>query len=333
MKIILIFLSGIFNFITSIRNLLYDHQFISIHQSNIPIISIGNLELGGTGKTPLVIYLCHLLIKNNFKPGIISRGYKRKSTGRQLVSNGHSILLNQSSAGDEPYFLAKSLNNVPIIVDKNRVNASSFISKNFDVNVIILDDAFQHRKINRTIDIVLLNINTPPNKLKLFPLGTLRENIKNVSRADILLITKKNTFTDQKNLDYYKNLYFHNKFFTQSNFLIINPITKKELQTETLKNTFIFCGIGDPKYLKNILKSLKIDLILFKTYADHHDYDKNTLNELSYLIKKNNVDNIITTEKDYVKLPKSFCETLSIKIIKMSFLLNDDFDELVLKML
>ena len=144
---------------------------------------------------------------------------------------------------------------------------------------------------------------------------------------------QRKTFTDQKNINYYKNLFFHNKFFTQSKFNIINPFTKKILNTATLKNTFIFCGIGDPVYLKNILKSLKINIILFKTYKDHHFYDKNTLQELACLIKKNNIDNIITTEKDFVKLPKNFCKKFSIKIIKMSFLLNEDFDALVLKML
>ena len=144
--------------------------------------------MGGTGKTPVVLYLSKLLLKNGFKPGIISRGYKRNSKGQQIVSDGVvQKILNPKKAGDEPYLIAKSIKGVPIIVNKNRVYSAKYIIKKFNVDVIILDDAFQHRKINRSIDIVLLNVNTPLNKLKPFPLGLLRENFKNIFRYRALI--------------------------------------------------------------------------------------------------------------------------------------------------
>ncbi len=134
------------------------------------------------------------------------------------MSDGSQVLLNHNNAGDEPFLIAKSLWGVPIIVNKNRVSGSKYIIKYFDVNVVILDDAFQHRKINRTIDIVLLNINTPLNKLKLFPLGLLRERFNNIFRSDVLLITKKNTILQTRLFNFYNSLYFHNKFFSPTTF-------------------------------------------------------------------------------------------------------------------
>ena len=106
--------------------------------------------------------------------------------------------------------------------------------KNFDVNVIILDDAFQHRKINRSIDIALLNINTPIKSLKLFPLGILREHFKNVYRADILLITKQNPLSKTKNIQFANNLYFHNKFFVSNSFRLFNPLSNIEIEKNAL---------------------------------------------------------------------------------------------------
>ena len=331
MKLLLSILN---NLIMSFRNLLYDNKILSIKTLSIPIISVGNIELGGTGKTPIVLYLSNLLLKNGFKPGIISRGYKRNSFGRQIVSNGEKILLNPLVAGDEPFFLASSLKNVPIVVDKNRVSSSKYMIDNFDVNIIILDDAFQHRQINRTIDIVLLNINTPINQLKPFPLGFLREKITNVFRADILLITKQNQFTNAANLKFCNNLYFHNKFITISKFLLINPITNKRLNIKKgINNAFVFCGIGDPDYFKNTILSLNINISIFKSYRDHQNYNDSILNEIEKLISNKNIKTIITTEKDYVKLPFGFCEKFSIIILRMNFVLNEAFDNLILKML
>ena len=321
------------NLLTSIRNILYNNQLISIKSINLPVISVGNVELGGTGKTPVVLYLCQLLKKNNYKPGIISRGYKRKSKGMQIVSDGIKILLNHTAAGDEPFMLANSLNNIPIIVSKNRYKASLFLKNNFDINVIVLDDAFQHRKINRTIDIVLLNANTPSNKLKMFPLGYLRENFNNLYRADILLITKQNKFTKQKNINFYQNLYFHNKFFTTSNFFLFNPISNKKIIKTSIKNALVFCGIGDANYFKTSILSLNINVAFFKAFDDHQKYNNFVLIDLENLILNNNFNTIITTEKDFVKLPLDFCKKHSIIVLKMSFSLNKNFDELILKLL
>jgi len=326
--------SYIVSFISLFRNFLYDNKIFSNKNISVPVISVGNIELGGTGKTPVVLYLSKLLLKNGFKPGIISRGYKRSSRGQQIVSDGLNIFLNHKTAGDEPFLIAKSILGIPIIVNKNRVSGANYIVKNFDVNVIILDDAFQHRKINRNIDIVLLNINTPPNKLKPFPLGRLRENFKAVFRSDILLVTKKNKNTPLDALNFYSSLYFHNLFFSSNTFSLINPISNDVINIKKLsKNIFAFCGIGDPNHFKNSLLSLDIDVSIFKSFADHQNYSDQILTNLEFLIANHNIKTIITTEKDYIKLPLNFCNSFSILVLKIDFIFDKSFDSLILKML
>ena len=328
------FLAFIFNIITTIRNFLYDNKLLSIKSINIPIISVGNIELGGTGKTPTVLYLANLLISRGFKPGIISRGYKRTSRGRQIVCDGSNVLLNHYKAGDEPFFLATSLKQVPLIVDKNRFSGSEYMVNNFDVDIIILDDAFQHRKIKRTIDIVLLNINTSPDCLHLFPRGVLRENIQNIKRADILLITKQTNFSNTDNINYYNKILFENKFFSETKFSLINPINKtNSFSNEINKNVFVFCGIGDSNSFKNIIKSFNVNVSVFKAYKDHQDYNKTILKEINIIISDYNITSLITTEKDFLKISEFFKNKIPIYILKMNFNLNDDFDELLINMI
>jgi len=327
--------SYIVSLITSFRNFLYDNNILSIKNISVPVISVGNVELGGTGKTPVVLYLSKLLLKNGFKPGIISRGYKRNSKGQQIVSDGVvQKILNPKKAGDEPYLIAKSIKGVPIIVNKNRVYSAKYIIKKFNVDVIILDDAFQHRKINRSIDIVLLNVNTPLNKLKPFPLGLLRENFKNIFRSDVLLLTKKNNYSSRKALNFYNSLYFHNKFFSSNKFFLVNPISNDMINNNNLlKNVFAFCGIGDPAHFKNSLLSLNVDISLFKSFSDHQNYSNLILNNIESLIANQNIKTLVTTEKDYIKLPLSFCKKFTVLVLKIEFVFEDSFDNLILKML
>ena len=151
--------SWIYCFIILIRNYLYNHTILTKTQFNIPIISIGNITTGGTGKSPMVIYIAKQLIKIGYKPGIISRGYGRKSSGLQIVHDGKDLLADVNSAGDEAYLIADHLNNVPIIVCKNRINGINQLINFYSVDIIIMDDGFQHRKVNRDIDILMISSN------------------------------------------------------------------------------------------------------------------------------------------------------------------------------
>ena len=175
---------SIFYLIITIRNWCYDISLCKKHKFDIPIISIGNIAFGGTGKTPMIIHLCDKLKKDGYRPAVISRGYKRKLQDLVVVNDGSNTIADVNSAGDEPYLIATKLSNVPVVVSNEKVQAAEYVVENFkDVNVIIMDDGFQYRKLDRALDIVLLNGSECS--------GILREPKSALKRADIVLTLDK----------------------------------------------------------------------------------------------------------------------------------------------
>ena len=327
-------LSFVFKLISSIRNYLYDNNFLSINSINIPIISIGNLELGGTGKTPTVLFLAKSLLKNHYKPGIVSRGYKRSSSGQRLVTDGKKIFLSVEEAGDEPFLLAQNLKNIPIVVNKDRFAASNYLKSNFNVNVIVLDDAFQHRKIKRDIDILLINTNTPLKNLTLFPKGVLRESFVNYKRASVLLFCNKIKSNDKSINDFYNRINFKNKFSCSFIFNLYCTKSLSHLEPKTIsENVFAFCGIGNPNSFFKTLQRMNIKLKVFKAFKDHQQYSKKIVNNLIDAIKRNNICYIITTEKDYIKLPNFFTAKFRVIILKLALNSNVNFEKYIIKKL
>ena len=156
------------------------------------VISIGNITTGGTGKTPAVIFLTKTLSKKGIKCAILSRGYGRKTAGTQLVTDGGAVVTDWRNFGDEPSLMAKSLPGIPIVVDSKRHRGGMFLIDNFNPEVILLDDAFQHRRIERDLDIVLINGKDKRSDYRLLPFGLLREPLSSLKRADALIFTKTN---------------------------------------------------------------------------------------------------------------------------------------------
>ena len=167
-----------------VRNQFYNFGWIKTTSFDKPVISVGNITSGGTGKTPLVIYLAQLLLKNGKKPGIISRGYGRKSQGMQIVHDGKKLLSNSETTGDEPCLMARVLEKVPVVVCEERSRGIRQLLDYYSVNVIIMDDSFQHRKVNRDLDILTVSSNDKKTDYRLLPWGNLREPLKNINRAN-----------------------------------------------------------------------------------------------------------------------------------------------------
>ena len=156
------------------RNLFYNFNFFITHKIKSKVISVGNISLGGTGKTPVVIFLALLLSKTGRKVAILSRGYGRATKGLFLVSKGDGLILcSWEDCGDEPYMMAQKLPNLPILVDENRYRGSLYLEKNFNPDIIIMDDGFQHRALHRDLDIVLVNGGDNINNHRLLPYGIL----------------------------------------------------------------------------------------------------------------------------------------------------------------
>ena len=180
---ILFSLSIIYTIIITIRNKFYDwHIFSSIKIKNCKIISVGNISVGGTGKTPAVEFLAHKYTKQNKKVVILSRGYLRTSKGTVVASDGKNLLTTHTECGDEPYLLAKKLPGIPIVVESDRVKGCNYIINNFKPDYIILDDAFQHRRIKRDIDIVLVDSTVGFGNTLTLPAGFLRDDFSALFR-------------------------------------------------------------------------------------------------------------------------------------------------------
>ena len=154
------------------------------------MVSIGNLSVGGTGKTPFVLFLANTLKAGGLNVAVLSRGYKRKSTGTHVVSDGNAVQSDLKNSGDEPFMLANKLQDIPVVVDENRYRGGQFICNEYKPDVILMDDAFQHRRVFRDVDIVLINSNH--RRPKLLPYGLLREPLRNIKRADAVIFTKAN---------------------------------------------------------------------------------------------------------------------------------------------
>ncbi|MEL0244346.1 MAG: tetraacyldisaccharide 4'-kinase [Flavobacteriaceae bacterium] len=312
-------LSLLFKFIQEVRNLLYDLNIIANTKFNIPTISVGNLSMGGTGKTPMVEYLLsNLLIK--YKIGILSRGYKRKSNGF-LKLNEYSDI---SVVGDEPFIIQKTFPDSNVYVCEDRVTGIQNILKNDELDFIILDDAFQHRKLKTTLNIMLSSFSKPFYNDYIFPVGDLRESRLSYKRANIIIITKCpanlnqnemndiklkiNPLEDQKiffTAILYKDILFGNKSVN------INSIINKEILLVT--------GIAETD---SIIRYLNSRSIKFKhlEYSDHHHYSNNDINNI---LKFSRNSLVLTTKKDYYKLKDNIKNLLYLDI-ETRFLKNED---------
>ena len=308
-----------FSLVTEIRNFLYNIGVLKSHQFNIPIISIGNLVLGGSGKTPTIEYLVRLL-SYNYKVAILSRGYGRKSTGFILADTNSDASL----IGDEPMQYFRKFKNIIVSVDSNRVRGiNKLINLNLKPEVVLLDDAFQHRKVKPGISILLTDFNNLYSEDNIFPLGNLRESIGNANRADIIIVTKcdKNINKDQKrniiqklNIGDNQKIYFSS--IKYSKMVYDKESSKSIIEFKNIKFSLV-TGIADSTYLINYLNDngYNFNHISFK---DHHDFSN------SDIIKIDQNDLIITTEKDYVKLFTKITSVLY--YLPIEFVIDNEVD-------
>ena len=291
-------LSIIFKFITDLRNKLYDCNFLKSEKINVPVISVGNLSTGGTGKTPMVDFIINNL-KNDYNISVLSRGYYRKSKGFIEIKNSD----NPSQVGDEPFLLKSNHLEVPVFACEDRVEGAKKIISENNTNLILLDDAFQHRKISRNLDIVLTDYNNLFYKDYLLPYGNLRESRKNINRADIIVVTKCPLDLNKADVDKIKNQINPKKtqslFFSQIEYSDI-LFGLKEVFFKSIINSklTLVTGIANSQPLKEYLKKNNVIFNHFE-YPDHYDYSRKDVNKI--LVKsKNNI--ILTTKKDYFKL-------------------------------
>jgi len=282
------------------------------NQKRLPskVISIGNITLGGTGKTPAVMALAEEAKKRSINTCILTRGYKGRVQVPCFVSTGKGPLLDEYLAGDEAFLMAVKLRGIPIIKGKDRYEAGMFAIQNLASQpLFILDDGFQHWKLHRDKNILLLNSSLPFGNRRLFPLGILREPLKEMVRADVVVITKASIGNQHAaEDDLIKEIRQYNKeakiFYAEH-----NPTKFIKLDNETMslswakgKRFFSFCGIGDPQSFRKTLLSLGIPLTGFRTFRDHHRYSQKDIQSITTAASKSGAEWIVTTEKDIMRL-------------------------------
>ena len=327
-------ISLVYWIITSIRNIFFEIGIFKENKFNIPIIGVGNITVGGTGKTPHSQYISELLQKK-FKIAILSKGYGRKTKEFKYVN----INSNYNEVGDEALQMKKNLPKEIVAVDHKRVNGLNKIMKEHpSVNCIILDDAFQHRSVKIGFNILLCDYNNPIYKDYMMPVGLLRESKKGIKRADCLVISKcpENLTLEESNrikkkLKFTKEVFFSKVVYDK----IVSLNGNKTIKKSSIKKVLLVTGIANSSPIIEYLEKLNIQIKHIK-YKDHFHYQKKDINKIIDIYKREISEIIIlTTEKDAQKM-KVFEELSKFPVyylkVSIDFIRNKDkFEEKILK--
>jgi tetraacyldisaccharide 4'-kinase len=307
-RLILFPLIPIYGFLISFRNFLFNKGIFKIQEINCKIISIGNIVVGGSGKTPSVIYLTNLLKNKGIKVGVLSRGYGRKSKGFQLVSDGKDILCDVVRCGDELILTANECK-VPAAASENRVEGARKLRALTNIDAIILDDAFQHRWIKRDLDILVFDqyFLSKPGGMdqNLLPTGLMREPFSSIRRADIIIINRK--FSDYFPVPSVLLPYFEGKKVYYGSYKATGIFDVKNhsfYNIEEFKGqkSLVVSGIARPESFLDALRKNNINIENKIIFTDHKRYTEKEIQLIRKKFYSTNSHSVITTSKDAVKL-------------------------------
>ena len=321
LRAILYALSFFYEGLVQLRLYLYRKRLFRERTLGCLVISIGNLTVGGTGKTPIVEKFARSLQSGGRQVAILSRGYKSVPLRRnwldrlrgkdahlpRIVSDGKSLLLDSLTAGDEPYMLAHNLKDVIVLVDKDRVKSGRFAIDKWNVDTLLLDDGLQYLHLKHRLDIVLVDRQAPFGNEFLLPRGTLREGPRNLRRASYIFITKN---TGEPNDALIQRIRRYNRTAeiiecAHKPLYLQNVYTGERVPLEHLRDAFIgsICGIAAPESFEGGLKKLGAHVDLAKRYIDHHRYSEAELESFMNRCIRRDLQMIVTTEKDAVRMP------------------------------
>ncbi|MDP1853340.1 MAG: tetraacyldisaccharide 4'-kinase [Candidatus Omnitrophota bacterium] len=313
LKAFLSFLSFIYIFCLALAKKGYGLGILYSCRLNCKVISVGNITLGGTGKTPFVRMLAKYLTADGHKVAILIRGYKRK------MRNAECGMRNAEIMGDEGYYLAKDTG-LPVLVGANRVQTGREACEKYHPDIVILDDGFQHWRLSRDLDVVLINALNPFGNNKVIPRGILREPFRSLKRADIFVLTKTDLAPDTQGLKNKLSLINPGALIVEAVHKPVCLVDSKgnslELVNLRNKEVCIFSAIADPVSFAQILLGLGAKIKHKYEFSDHHNYTKGDLSTILNECKVLGVTTLITTEKDSVKL-ESLVSGLPIEILAL----------------
>ena len=335
---LLLVLSILYSAIITMRVRFYQWGLFRTHRLSCKVISIGNITLGGAGKTPMTIYLAKTLYRLGFRVVILSRGYKGQlEQSCSIITDGKTVFMDPETAGDEPYLMAEKLTGIPIVVGKNRYECGQLAIKKFTPQVILLDDAFQHLSLYRDINIVLMDFTRPLGNRHVIPRGLLREPAPNVDRSDLVILTRADIdHSHSQTVPYVGNKpvfrcrhepdqLMHTD--DNGNIVLFSP------DKLTNQKVYAFSGIANNYDFVQMLSGLQYQITGSSGFDDHHNYSDFDLETIAANAQNSSAKFIVTTEKDYVKIVKKINWPLPIFAlgIKLNFGLDSQKFESIIQ--
>lgn len=350
-------LSGVYSGAVRLRLVLYRQRFIHDHHLGVPVISVGNITVGGTGKTPVVELLAKSLRDHGRRVAILSRGYKSKRQRKaplgwrlaaklglarkpkglpaRVVSDGEKVLLDSHTAGDEPFMLAQNCAGVPVVVDKNRVKAGAHAIRRFGADVLILDDGLQYLKLKHRHDIVLVDKTAPFGTGYMLPRGTLREPPRSLKRASYIFITKSDGDSEEliaKIRRYNRVAEIIECRHRPVHFEDIH--TRERLPLDAFRGKYVgaLSGIAVPESFEFGLRKLGAKVHWVARFTDHHRFQEREITQFVDRCVKADAHAILTTEKDFVRFPRLVPGDIPIYFLRVEIEIvkgREAFDKLV----
>jgi len=296
--------SFLYRGITTLRQWMYRAGLLRTHAAPSRVISVGNIAVGGTGKTPLVSLMADRLTRDGLRPAILTRGYGRRSSDMVFLPDETA---GWERAGDEPLMLSAMLPSVPIVVSADRLAAAQAAWDRFQPHVYLLDDGMQHLRVRRDLEIVVIDTSCPLQQERIFPAGRLREPLTALRRADLFFLTRTEQSDRTREVSEFLRRYHPRAAQVHS---IFRPYALRKLpggeqrELESLSNqpVLAFSGIGNPEALESSLKTSGACLVGRRHFPDHHPYTRRDIDCIEKLAKDVNARMIVTTEKDAVRL-------------------------------
>lgn len=288
-----------------LRNAAYDVQILRSTTPGVPVISVGNLTAGGTGKTPVVAWMVRYLLSQGIRPVIISRGYGRVSRGVRMVSDGTSLLLTATEGGDEPVQLAQAFPPVPVIVGERRVDAAAVALERFRPDVLILDDAFQHRAIGRHLNVLVVDAGADLTREPLLPAGRRREQLSGMRRASLIVLSRAGRapgmvpWEDRLRTWYDGEIVYCTRHITSFR---SGQGNMRDAEAYKGKRCVLLSGIAKPGQFEDALRGMGLSISRHLRYADHFRYSRQDVETIVRTTAHERAEVLLTTEKDMVRL-------------------------------
>lgn len=289
------------------RDWLYAHGIATSRTLGCPVVSVGNITVGGTGKTPAVELAVATLARLGRRPAVVSRGYRRQTSGVQVVADTASIRLDAEDAGDEPFLLARRLPGVPVVVGANRHDAARLAVERFGATAVVLDDGFQHRTLGKDLEIVMARARRPWGNGRLLPRGPLREPLGALARAHLVVAVDGAEPGDLEEIARTLGAHAPGVPLLAARLAPVecwetSPMRLLALGDLARRRLLVFAGIADPERFLRTLSGLDVTATDFVAFRDHHWYSPDDLRRLDDRARQAGADGLVTTEKDWVRL-------------------------------